>query len=52
MFKAYDKEVVKLHRVRIGPVLLTNLRAGEIRPITSKEKTALLNAVKLISKYK
>ncbi|MBS0648521.1 MAG: rRNA pseudouridine synthase [Verrucomicrobia bacterium] len=36
-------EVVSLHRVRIGSLVLGNLEVGEYRPLTEKEKKLLLN---------
>ncbi len=36
-------DIVSLHRIRIGPLVLGNLEVGEFRPLTEKEKKLLLN---------
>ena len=36
-------DVISLHRIRIGPLVLGNLEVGEFRPLTEKEKKLLLN---------
>nr|WP_052299801.1 pseudouridine synthase [Treponema primitia] len=37
VFTHFHLHPAKLHRIRIGPVLLTNLKAGESRPLTEQE---------------
>jgi 23S rRNA pseudouridine2605 synthase len=37
VFSFFHLHPLKLQRIRIGPVLLGNLRAGESRPLTEKE---------------
>jgi len=41
MFAAVGYPVVRLVRVRIGPVRLDGMRAGDVRPLTSAEMRAL-----------
>jgi 23S rRNA pseudouridine2605 synthase len=36
-------DIVSLHRIRIGSLVLGNLEVGEFRPLTEKEKKLLLN---------
>ena len=36
-------DIVSLHRIRIGGLVLGNLEFGEFRPLTEKEKKLLLN---------
>lgn len=48
MFREFKKNVEMLHRVRMGPISLGNLKPGEIRPLTEKERNALLKEVKLL----
>jgi 23S rRNA pseudouridine2605 synthase len=36
-------DIVSLHRIRIGPLVLGNLEVGEFRPLTESEKKSLLN---------
>ena len=36
-------DIVSLHRIRIGPLVLGNLEVGEFRPLTESEKKLLLN---------
>ncbi len=43
MLEALGFTVVKLIRVRIGPLALKNLRPGEYRPLTSQERTLLVD---------
>lgn len=47
MFKKFHREVDKLHRTRIGPLTLSGLKPGEMRPLTSKEKKELFSALSL-----
>ncbi|PKL42691.1 MAG: pseudouridine synthase [Candidatus Riflebacteria bacterium HGW-Riflebacteria-1] len=47
MFASFGRQVKSLHRVRFGPIDLGNLRPGEIRPLSAKERSALLNAAGL-----
>jgi 23S rRNA pseudouridine2605 synthase len=42
VFSHFHLHPVKLQRVRIGPVLLGNLRVGESRPLTEQEKERLI----------
>jgi len=46
MFKHFDKLVEKLKRVRIGPVELGPLKAGEFRYLTGEEIEKLKRAVR------
>ncbi|MDR0878547.1 MAG: rRNA pseudouridine synthase [Treponema sp.] len=46
VFSFFHLHPVKLQRIRIGPVLLGNLRSGESRPLTENEKMALTGRVK------
>jgi 23S rRNA pseudouridine2605 synthase len=41
MLAAVGAPVLALHRVRVGPVLLGDLRPGELRPATETERAAL-----------
>jgi 23S rRNA pseudouridine2605 synthase len=41
VFSHFHLHPVKLHRIRIGPVLLGNLGKGESRPLTERERLAL-----------
>lgn len=47
MFESFDRKIVSLHRVRFGPINIGNLRSGEIRLLSAKEKADLLKAVDL-----
>ncbi len=44
MFDALGYHVLRLRRVRVGPLTLGDLRSGEIRPLTLREVAALRNA--------
>lgn len=41
MFEELGYEVIRLHRVAVGPLELGHLRAGEFRPLTAEEISAL-----------
>jgi 23S rRNA pseudouridine2605 synthase len=45
MLDAVGHPVLRLHRVRIGPVCLGDLPAGAMRPLREPEHRALLHAV-------
>ncbi len=47
LFAAIGHPVLWLKRVRFGPLCLTGLRPGQIRPLTPKEKRALRQATGL-----
>ena len=47
MFKALGREIESLHRIRFGPIKLGNLKAGEIKQLSPKERAELYKAVKL-----
>lgn len=47
MFVSFGRKVTDLQRVRFGPIHLGNMRPGELRPLTDKEKSALLQAAGL-----
>lgn len=47
MFEAFNRKVLKLHRISFGPVKLGDLQPGKLRPITKEEKNSLLKAVGL-----
>jgi pseudouridine synthase len=44
MFDALGYQVVRLRRVRVGPLTLGDLRPGEVRPLTAREVAALRSA--------
>jgi 16S rRNA U516 pseudouridylate synthase RsuA-like enzyme len=44
MFKSLGFLVEKLKRIRVGPLLLGDLAAGEIRPLTAEELRRLQRA--------
>ena len=44
LFAAIGHPVIKLKRTKFGPLALTGLRTGEIRPLTTKELKALKRA--------
>ena len=45
MFRAIGHKVVRLVRIRLGPVTISGLRPGDVRPLTKHEITALKRAV-------
>jgi len=47
IFAAIGHPVIWLKRIRFGPLCLTGLRPGEIRPLSPKEKRALRQAAGL-----
>jgi pseudouridine synthase len=47
MFEKLGRKVVKLHRIRFGPLKLGNLKPGELRRLGQKDKSALLKAAGL-----
>ncbi len=47
MFEFFNRKVISLHRVRFGPIVLSDLEEGEMRPLDKRETAALLKAVKL-----
>lgn len=47
MFASFGRQVKTLHRIRFGPLHLGDLRPGEIRLLSDKEKSALLKAAGL-----
>ena len=47
MFEFFERKVISLHRVRFGPIVLSDLEEGEIRPLDKRETAALLKAVNL-----
>jgi 23S rRNA pseudouridine2605 synthase len=47
MFEFFERKVITLHRVRFGPIGLSDLEEGEMRPLDKRETAALLRAVKL-----
>ena len=47
MFASFGRQVTSLHRVRFGPLDIGDLRPGEIRLLSAKEKSALLKAAGL-----
>jgi pseudouridine synthase len=47
MFEKMGRKVVKLHRIRFGPLKLGNLKPGELRRLGQKDKSALLKAAGL-----
>ena len=47
MFASFGRQVKSLHRIRFGPLHLGDLRPGEIRLLSDKEKSALLKAAGL-----
>jgi pseudouridine synthase len=48
MCEAIGHPVVRLRRVRIGPIQDTSLRSGQFRDLTPREVTALRRAVELV----
>lgn len=47
MFEFFERKVITLHRVRFGPIVLSDLEEGEMRSLDKRETAALLRAVKL-----
>ncbi|MDD3147064.1 MAG: pseudouridine synthase [Candidatus Riflebacteria bacterium] len=47
MFAFMGRKVVSLHRIRFGPLKIGNLKAGELRELSSEEKAALLSSAGL-----
>ncbi len=47
MFATIDRKVISLHRIRFGPIRIDDLRSGEIRLLSAKEKADLLKAAGL-----
>lgn len=47
MFACLGRKVESLHRVRFGPLLIGNLKAGELRELRPEEKAALLKTAGL-----
>lgn len=45
MFDALGHHVLRLQRVRVGPLELGDLRPGDVRPLTARELAALRKAV-------
>jgi 23S rRNA pseudouridine2605 synthase len=50
VFSHFHLHPVKLHRIRIGPVLLGNLGKGESRPLTDRERFALAGETERMGK--
>lgn len=47
MFETFNRKVVSLHRIRFGPIRINDLRPGDIRLLSAKEKADLLKAAGL-----
>lgn len=47
MFSSFNREVISLHRIRFGPVRINDLRPGDLRLLSAKEKADLLKAAGL-----
>jgi pseudouridine synthase len=47
MFDKLDRKVIQLNRVTFGPIKLGNLKAGQMRRLTTAEQKALLKAAGL-----
>jgi 23S rRNA pseudouridine2605 synthase len=45
MFSIFRKQVLKLRRVSIGPILLEGLAPGEVQKLTPEEKNRLLDLI-------
>lgn len=50
MAEAVGCKVIRLHRTRMGPIILKNLPSGQWRHLTEPEKQALLKSCGLVSK--
>jgi len=49
MFESFNRKVISLHRIRFGPIRINDLRSGDIRLLSTKEKADLLKAAGLKS---